>query len=645
MHDWLHVRGAREHNLKNIDVSLPRNQLVVITGLSGSGKSTLAFDTIFAEGQRRYVESLSVYARQLLGQLDKPDVDAIDGLSPAIAIDQQGGSRNPRSTMGTITEIYDFLRLLYARVGQPHCPHCGRPLQKQTPQQIVDAILSLPEGSRLLLLAPVVQDRKGEHQNVLDDIRRQGFVRARINGEVRELDEPIKLEKYRSHTIEAVVDRLVVRPTPSSGDNPDRVRMTDSVETALKLGQGTLLVQVVGGQELSFNEQYACAVHGPINLGALEPRDFSFNNPRGACPTCGGLGQVQEFDPDLIIPDRSRSLAEGAVLPWSQVSKSNRRYYDDLLESLAEHSGFSLNIPVGDLPPEAVGTVLYGSNGDVMPLRYRVRGELRTVQSAFEGVIPSLRRRMAESNDESEREQLTQFMTPRTCPTCNGARLRPEVLAVTVAGQNIAQIAALTVDGALAWAENLLTESVGANLVFAQPKDSEATVPPPGSPVLGSSRDRLIATPILKEVLARLSAFGWPHRWARRCPACSTCWMSRVSACTPVTMDGCSTRCYACATSATACWWWNTMKKLSAPPTGLWILAPALARRAANSSPVARLSPYWPSRARSPGSFSAASVASPFPGSGGRVTARPWCCGAHGPTILKTLKPVFRWVA
>ncbi|NTU82243.1 MAG: excinuclease ABC subunit UvrA, partial [Chloroflexales bacterium] len=342
--DWIVVRGAREHNLKNIDVSLPRNRLVVITGLSGSGKSTLAFDTIFAEGQRRYVESLSTYARQFLGQLEKPDVDAIDGLSPAIAIDQKSGSRNPRSTVGTVTEIYDFLRLLYARVGRPHCPECGRPLARQTPQQMVDAILTLPEGSRIFVLAPVIRDRKGEHQAALDDARRRGFVRVRVNGEVRELDEPIKLEKYRNHTIEVVVDRLVIRRMKDEGgkmnstrpegtpvadssfiahpsslqDHPDRVRLTDSVETALKLAGGQLVVQVVGGEALGFSEQYACPVHGPVSLGSLEPRDFSFNSPHGACPTCGGLGSVQEFDPALVIPDRGKSLREGAVVPWSE---------------------------------------------------------------------------------------------------------------------------------------------------------------------------------------------------------------------------------------------------------------------------------------------------------------------------------------
>ncbi|HEU4325092.1 MAG TPA: excinuclease ABC subunit UvrA [Roseiflexaceae bacterium] len=490
--DSIVVRGAREHNLKNITVSLPRNRLVVITGLSGSGKSTLAFDTIFAEGQRRYVESLSAYARQFLGQLDKPDVDSIEGLSPAIAIDQKSGSRNPRSTVGTVTEIYDYLRLLFARVGHPHCPHDGRPLQRQTAQQMVDAVLSLPNGTRLLLLAPLVRDKKGEHQKVLEDARKGGFVRVRIDGEIRDLDDEIKLEKYRAHTIEAVVDRLVIRhaegdaPLPLN-DHPDRVRIADSVETALKQGGGMLIAQIVGGQELIFSEQYACPVHGPISLGALEPRDFSFNNPSGACPACGGMGSVSEIDPDLVIPDRSLSLADGAILPWRELPKGQRRYFEELLESLAAHMRFSMATPLRDLPPEAVGAILYGSNGDVMPLRYTLRGETKAVEGPFEGVVPSLRRRLAELADEAERGQIEQYMTPRTCPSCGGARLRPEVLAVTVAGRTIAQLSALPVEEALALAGALLGGQEGVE-GYAWP----------------SGREQLIATPILREIRARL---------------------------------------------------------------------------------------------------------------------------------------------
>ena len=543
--DQIVVRGAREHNLKNIDVTIPRDKLVVITGLSGSGKSTLAFDTIFAEGQRRYVESLSAYARQFLGQLNKPDVDAIDGLSPAIAIDQKGNTRNPRSTVGTVTEIYDYLRLLFARIGRPHCPIDGRPLERQTTQQMVDAILALPEGNRLLLLAPVVRDKKGEHQKVLDDARKAGFVRVRIDGDVRDLDEEIKLEKYRAHTIEVVVDRLVIRHPPENReasvvsspssvasnrssrttdkgqrttDHPDRIRVTDSVETALKVGGGTLIVQIVGGpatdstssgqagsgqaQELIFSQQYACPVHGPISLSALEPRDFSFNSPNGACPTCGGLGVIRELDPDLVMPDRSLTLAEGALAPWSRMSRSQRHYFDDVLASLAEHLGFSMQTPVRDLPADVIGTILYGSNGDIMPLRYHVRGEERIVNGPFEGVIPSLRRRLEEAADEAEKTEIDQYMTPRTCSACGGARLRPEVLGVTVAGQNIAQVAALPVSEGLAWSDGILRmESVAGGPL---PVAIEAKQPTTDDGPL-TSRERTIATPILKEVRARLA--------------------------------------------------------------------------------------------------------------------------------------------
>lgn len=503
MTQWITIRGAREHNLKNIDVALPRDKLVVITGLSGSGKSTLAFDTLFAEGQRRYVESLSTYARQFLGQLEKPDVDAIEGLSPAIAIDQNSGSRNPRSTVGTVTEIFDYLRLLFARVGHPHCPLCGRPLQKQTAQQMVDAVLTLPEGSRVLLLAPLVRERKGEHQKILDDVRSRGFVRVRVDGEVRELDEPIKLEKYRPHTIEAVVDRLIIHTAPRDGhhaDHPDRVRISDSVETALKLSGGVLVVQIVGGEERTFTEDYACPVHGPVNLGMLEPRDFSFNNPRGACPTCDGLGVVQELDPDLVIPDRALSLAAGAIVPWSRGSKTSRRYYEELLASVADYLGFSLDTPIRSLSPEIVSTLLYGSNNDVMPLRYRIRGEVRTVQAPFEGVIPSLRRRLAEADGDQERDQIAQYMTPRTCPTCHGARLRPEVLAVTVAGLNIAAVARMPVQAAHAWVTRLRAELQGGAEEVVTGESASGVQREPFS-----RREKLIATPILKEIDARLS--------------------------------------------------------------------------------------------------------------------------------------------
>ncbi len=492
--DAIIVRGAREHNLKNIDVTIPRNKLVVITGLSGSGKSTLAFDTIFAEGQRRYVESLSAYARQFLGQLNKPDVDHIEGLSPAIAIDQKSTTRNPRSTVGTVTEIYDYLRLLYARVGTPHCPICGRPIQQQTPQQIIDALLALPDSTRLLILAPLVESKKGEHQKVLDDARKAGFVRARIDGTVYDLDEEITLEKYKSHTIEVVVDRLIIRhpqqPAPAA-EHPDRIRVADSVETALKQGGGVLIAQIVGGDELRFSEHYACPEHGALPYGPFEPRDFSFNNPRAACETCGGLGTVLEIDPDLVIPDRNLSIAQGALAPWWRTGRNARRYFEELLGSVAQHYGFSFDTPVRELPPEVLEVMLYGSR-EPLPLRYHVRGRTHTVETAFEGVVPYLRRRLSEATDESSSEQFTQYMSPRQCGTCHGARLRPEPLAVTIDERNIAAACALSIEAALAWFASLVPlREVRPDPTFVPP----TTLTP---------RQQTIAEPIVREVRARL---------------------------------------------------------------------------------------------------------------------------------------------
>ncbi|HEX6288463.1 MAG TPA: excinuclease ABC subunit UvrA [Herpetosiphonaceae bacterium] len=488
MNDAIIIRGAREHNLKNIDLEIPRNRLVVITGLSGSGKSTLAFDTIFAEGQRRYVESLSAYARQFLGQLNKPDVDHIEGLSPAIAIDQKSTTRNPRSTVGTVTEIYDYLRLLFARVGTPHCPICGRTIQRQTPQQITDTILALPDGARLLLLAPLVEDKKGEHQKVIDDARKAGFVRARVDGTVYDLDEDLNLEKHRQHTIEVVVDRLIMRqpePPVPLPDHPDRLRVADSVETALKQGGGVLIVQIVDGPELRFSEHYACPEHGALPYGPFEPRDFSFNNPRAACPTCGGLGTVLEIDPDLVIRDRSQSLAQGAIAPWWRTGRNARRYFEELLGSLAQHYGFSMDTPVGDLPPDIVSLILYGSGSTTLPLRYHVRGRVHTVETPFEGVVPYLQRRLSEATDEATSEQFTQYMSPRVCGTCNGDRLRPEPLAVTIRDANIAQVGALPIADALGWFADLAPRSAQMNTAL-------------------TPRQQTIAEPIVREVRARL---------------------------------------------------------------------------------------------------------------------------------------------
>jgi excinuclease ABC subunit A len=477
------VRGAREHNLKNIDVIIPKQQLVVITGLSGSGKSTLAFDTIFAEGQRRYVESLSAYARQFLGQLDRPDVDQITGLSPAIAVDQKSTSRSPRSTVGTVTEVYDHLRLLFARIGQPHCPICARPITQQTPSQIVDAILGLPDGMRLMVLAPLVEDRRGSHAKALDDARRAGFVRVRVDGTVLDLDETIELDKNSDHSIEIVVDRLVMRqpdpPLPPE-QHPDRVRISDSVETALKASAGTIIIQPVEGEALRYSEFFACPEHGPLSGGAIEPRSFSFNSPHGACPACDGLGELLEFAPELVIPDPSLSLRAGAIVPWRRTGKNARQYWDEMLASLAESTGFSLDVPVRELPQWALDVILHGSGDDRKQLRYKLGGKVHRNFAPFEGVLPQLRRRLREAADEASHAQLAQYMTTTGCPSCQGARLRPEALAVTVKQVNIAQVAALPITAAYDWASALLSDG------------------------LRSNRERLIAAPIMREVAGRL---------------------------------------------------------------------------------------------------------------------------------------------
>jgi excinuclease ABC subunit A len=449
------VRGAREHNLKNIDVDIPRDKLVVITGLSGSGKSSLAFDTIFAEGQRRYVESLSAYARQFLGQMEKPDLDHIEGLSPAISIDQKGTSRNPRSTVGTVTEVYDYLRLLYARIGHPHCPNCGRPISSQSVQQMADQILTQPDSTRLMILGPVVRDRKGEHVGVLDEIRRQGFVRVRVDGEIRDLDEEIKLAKTRKHTIEVVVDRLVIRHgNPEEVDvegHPDRIRLIDSLESALRMSEGVAKVQIVDGDELTFSEHFACE-HCGISIGELEPRNFSFNSPHGACPTCTGLGTKMEFDPDLVIPNRNLTLAEGAVAAWMRSGFESASWYSALFRGVAEHYGFSLNVPVKELPQEAIDVILHGSGTDKVDVRYESkRGRMRSYQIPFEGVIPNLRRRYGQTQSDYMREEIERYMTAVPCPVCKGKRLKPEVLGVLIQGKSIIDITSLPVRVALAW--------------------------------------------------------------------------------------------------------------------------------------------------------------------------------------------------
>jgi len=457
------VKGARAHNLKNIDVVIPRDKFVVLTGLSGSGKSSLAFDTIYAEGQRRYVESLSAYARQFLGQMDKPDVDSIEGLSPAISIDQKTTSRNPRSTVGTVTEIYDYLRLLYARVGRAICPEHGIEIKSQTIEQMVDRVMEYPERTRLQILAPMVQGRKGEHAKLLEDIRKQGFVRVRVDGEIRDLSEEIKLEKNKKHNIEVVVDRIVVKPDVQA-------RLADSLETALRLADGKVIVDVIEQEELLFSEKHACPVCG-FSIGELEPRMFSFNSPFGACPECDGLGVKLEVDPDLVVPDVTKTLAEGAIEAWEPKSST---YYQQLLESACRHFGISMDIPYEELPDEHRQILMYGSQGEKIQFRYENEfGQVREATIAFEGVIPNLQRRHLETSSDHIREQIEGYMSQKSCPVCKGHRLRPESLAVRVGGKSISELTDLSITEAYQYIENLeLSEKEAkiANLIIKEIK-------------------------------------------------------------------------------------------------------------------------------------------------------------------------------
>jgi excinuclease ABC subunit A len=437
--DKIVVKGARVHNLKNVDVEIPREKLVVFTGLSGSGKSSLAFDTIYAEGQRRYVESLSAYARQFLGQMDKPDVDMIEGLSPAISIDQKTTSRNPRSTVGTVTEIYDYLRLLFARIGRPHCPEHGIEITSQTVEQMVDRLLSYPERTRLQILAPLVQGRKGEHVRLLEEVRRQGFVRVRVDGEIRDLSESIQLEKNKKHTIEVVVDRIVLKPDVAS-------RLADSLETALQAGDGRVLVDVMGHEEILFSQKLACPICG-FSLPELSPRMFSFNSPYGACPACDGIGSQMEVDVDLVIPDPSMTLAEGAIAPWVG---SSSNYYPQLLAAACAHFGIDMHRPVQELPKEQLDKILYGAPDELIRFRFENDfGQVREARIPFEGVIPNLSRRYRETTSEMVREQIEGYMSIRPCPACQGKRLKPEVLAVQVGGRNIAWVTERSIREAL----------------------------------------------------------------------------------------------------------------------------------------------------------------------------------------------------
>jgi excinuclease ABC subunit A len=435
--DSLVIHGAREHNLKNVTLELPRDRLIVFTGLSGSGKSSLAFDTIYAEGQRRYVESLSAYARQFLGQMEKPDVDFIEGLSPAISIDQKSASRNPRSTVGTITEVYDYLRVLFARIGHPHCPNCGRPIGRQTPDQIVDQVMELPEETRFQVLAPVVRGRKGEYEKLLQDLARKGFVRARVDGQARDLSEQIRLPRHYKHTIEVVVDRLVARPDI-------RRRLADSIETALQLTEGiaAVAVETHDGEDVqTFSQSLACT-HCGLSFEELQPRNFSFNSPYGACSTCDGLGTRLEVDAELVVPDPDLSIAEGAVAPWAS---SRLEYWDRVLEAVAETHGFSTQTPWKRLPKKARDVLLYGSDEEIF-VRYKNRyGRTRSYYTTFEGVLPVVERRHAETDSDSQREKLEQFMREIPCRACGGARLKPESLAVRIGGINIAQLTARSI--------------------------------------------------------------------------------------------------------------------------------------------------------------------------------------------------------
>jgi len=465
--DKIIIKGARQHNLKDIDLELPRDRLIVITGVSGSGKSSLAFDTIYAEGQRRYVESLSAYARQFLSQMNKPEVDFIEGLSPAISIDQKRRSHNPRSTVGTITEIYDYLRLLFARIGKPHCYICGRPISPQTSQQIIDRVLDLPEGTKVLVLAPIVRGRKGEYRSLFEELKREGYSRVRVDGELRalELEEEITLDRYKKHTIEVVVDRLIVRANLGG-------RIADAVETALKLAEGNVIISIVDQQELFLSEHLACPECG-VSYEKIEPRLFSFNSPYGACPECSGLGMKLEIDPELVI-DKRKSLFEGGIIPWAG---SQSRWLYSLLNGLCQKYGIDPHVPLGQLPKEKLDILLYGTDGEPVRFPYTNRaGRTRIFEAVYRGVVPSLERHLHEEQSEASYEELRQYMSTRPCPACRGKRLRPESLAITVGGKNIIEVTELSVKEAYRFFNKLkLTE-----------------------------REELIAHQILKEIKSRL---------------------------------------------------------------------------------------------------------------------------------------------
>lgn len=469
MKDKIIIKGAKVHNLKNVSLEIPRDKFVVFTGLSGSGKSSLAFDTLYAEGQRRYVESLSAYARQFLGQMNKPDVEYIEGLSPAISIDQKTTSRNPRSTVGTVTEIYDYLRLLYARIGVPHCPKCGKIIKQQTIDQMVDKIMEMPERTKLQILAPLIRGRKGEHTKVIESIKKNGFVRARIDGNIVELaEDEVKLEKNIKHNIEAVVDRLVVR-------EDIRSRLADSLETALTHGEGLVIVNIIDKEDILFSEKFACADCG-ISIDELAPRMFSFNSPFGKCDECDGLGTLMELDEDLIIPDKTKSLSEGAIIPWSGTSGKDDSWTYSVVKALAAEYKFSLDTPIKDLPPEIVKMLLYGTNGRKIKVRYERETGVGEFNHNFEGVINNLKRRYFESNSDYIKNEVESYMSNSPCPKCQGARLKPETLGVTVGDKNIHELCLLSIRDELEYIESLVL----------------------------SEKDTIISNQILKEIKSRL---------------------------------------------------------------------------------------------------------------------------------------------
>ena len=467
--DSIFIKGAREHNLKNVDVTIPRDKLVVLTGLSGSGKSSLAFDTIYAEGQRRYVESLSAYARQFLGQMDKPDVDYIEGLSPAISIDQKTTSKNPRSTVGTVTEVYDYLRLLYARIGIPHCHICGRPIARQTVDQIIDQVMALPSGTKMHILAPVVRARKGEHQKVFDDAKKSGYVRVRVDGLVYDLTEVPALEKNKKHNIELVIDRMIMK-------DDIRKRLADSLETALKIAGGLVIVDVIDGEEMMFSQNYACEQCG-VSMEELTPRMFSFNSPFGACEECSGLGFMMKIDPELVVRDKNKSINEGAiaVTGWMAPNIEDSMaaaYY----RGLAEHYGFSLDTPYKDLPERIKNILLYGSKGEKFKVEFSRSYGQSTYTTDFEGIVNNLQRRHKETTSDWMRAELEGYMSNHPCPSCHGMRLKPQVLAVTVGGKNINEVTDLSIINAIAFFKGLTL----------------------------TQKEQTIAEQILKEILERL---------------------------------------------------------------------------------------------------------------------------------------------